>query len=320
VSGFSIRSARAGDEEIVFALLHELADYEKLLDRFHITQDVITRDYLGERRPINCELAFEGDQAVGIATWTWTYASFAAARGIYLEDLFVRPAFRGRGYGKALLTHLAKVAVAANAVRVDWQVLDWNKPSIDFYESLGARPVTGWLTYRLDGEALKKAAKMISLILARADNGVIGANGALPWRLPEDMRRFKAITTGKPCIMGRKTWDSLPKKPLPDRTNIVVARSALAAQGAIVAHLLDEALAIARKENAEIMVIGGAQIYAAALPQAGRVYLTEIHAAPCGDTHFPAFDPGQWRETARQDGVTPQGLRYSFVTLDRNLP
>ena len=162
---------------------------------------------------------------------------------------------------------------------------------------------------------------MISLILARADNGVIGANGALPWRLPDDMRRFKALTMGKPCIMGRKTWDSLPKKPLPGRTNIVVTRDpAFAAAGAVAAHSFEEALGEAQKENpAEIMVIGGADIFAAALPLASRIYLTEIHAAPAGDVHFASFAPQQWRETAREDHFADD-LPHSYVTLDRTLP
>lgn len=162
---------------------------------------------------------------------------------------------------------------------------------------------------------------MISLILARADNGVIGANGALPWRLPEDMRRFKALTMGKPCIMGRKTWDSLPKKPLPGRANIVVTRDpSFAAAGAVVAHSFEEALAKARNENpAEIMVIGGADIFAAALPLASRIYLTEIHAAPEGDVRFPSFAPQQWRESAREDHAG-EGVAHSYVTLDRKAP
>jgi dihydrofolate reductase len=161
----------------------------------------------------------------------------------------------------------------------------------------------------------------VVLVLARAENGVIGASGALPWgRLEGDLPRFKNLTMGKPCIMGRKTWDSLPKKPLPGRTNIVVTRSrAFAAEGAVVVHSFDEALAQAKKENpAEIMVIGGAEIFAAAMSRVTRIHLTEIHAAPQGDVRFPSFAPQQWRESAREDRV--QGLAHSYVTLDRKLP
>jgi dihydrofolate reductase len=162
---------------------------------------------------------------------------------------------------------------------------------------------------------------MISLILARADNGVIGDKGGLPWRLPDDLRRFKALTIGKPIIMGRKTWESLPRKPLPGRTNIVVTRHRdFAAEGAVVVHSLEEALDRAQQKNpVEIMVIGGAEIFAAALPRADRVHLTEIHAEPDGDVRFPAFAPQQWREIAREDRVF-EGLAHSYVTLDRKLP
>jgi GNAT superfamily N-acetyltransferase len=151
----SIRRAQAGDEALILALLRELAEYEKLLDVFHVTQDVIARDYLGAQPLVQCDLAFAGDVPVGVMTWYWTYASFAAKRAIYLEDLFVRPAARGKGHGKALLVHLAKTGAAVGAQRVEWSVLDWNKPSIEFYDSLGARPVSGWYVYRLEGEALK---------------------------------------------------------------------------------------------------------------------------------------------------------------------
>jgi GNAT superfamily N-acetyltransferase len=152
----TIRPARKGEEALILALLTELADYEKLLDKFHITLDVIHRDYLGEPPLLNCDLAFEGDAPASIASWYWMYSSFAAKRAIYLEDLYVRPTFRGKGYGKSLLAHLVKTAVDAGAERIDWSVLDWNKPSIEFYEGIGARAVTGWYVYRLEAEALQK--------------------------------------------------------------------------------------------------------------------------------------------------------------------
>jgi dihydrofolate reductase len=152
-----------------------------------------------------------------------------------------------------------------------------------------------------------------------ADNGVIGVEGRLPWRIPEDMRHFRALTIGKPCIMGRKTWDSLPKKPLPGRTNIVVTRdTSFTAEGALVAHAFDQALSLAERERpSEIMIIGGAEIYAAALPHADTVYLTEVHACFAGDTSLDGFDRANWSETAREDCAMPDGLAYSFVTLKR---
>jgi len=154
---------------------------------------------------------------------------------------------------------------------------------------------------------------IICLILARADNGVIGAHGGLPWRLPDDLRRFKALTMGKPCIMGRKTWDSLPKRPLPGRRNIVVTRSKATLEGATVVGSFAEALSEAAKAAPpEIAVIGGAEVFAEALPLAGRIHLTEVHAWPDGDARMPAFSRRDWRETARENHPT-----HSYVTLER---
>ena len=156
MTSLTIRRARPGEEGLILTLLKELADYEKLLGSFHITEEVIRRDYLCEPPLLNCDLALDGGEPVGFATWYWTYASFAAAHGIFLEDLYVRAQFRGMGHGKALLAHLAREALAAKAARVEWSVLDWNQPSIEFYEELGARRHDGWYMYRLEHEALKK--------------------------------------------------------------------------------------------------------------------------------------------------------------------
>jgi len=157
------------------------------------------------------------------------------------------------------------------------------------------------------------------LVLAVADNGVIGAGGGIPWRIPEDMKRFKALTIGKPLIVGRKTWESFPKRPLPGRTNIVITRdAAYAAPGAMVVTSLEAALAKARAEGpSAITVAGGAEIYKAALPLASRIELTEVHLSPPGDAHMPPFDRTVWRETAREAHATAEGLRYSYVTLVR---
>ena len=157
---------------------------------------------------------------------------------------------------------------------------------------------------------------ILTLVVAVAGNGVIGRDGALPWRIPEDMRHFRELTMGKPCIMGRKTWESLPKKPLPGRQNIVVTRDpGFGAEGAVAASSLDAAIAAAG-DVPEICVIGGASLYREALPRAQRLCLTEVHRAFDGDTYMPQFDRRQWHETARENGVTPDGLAYSFVTLE----
>ena len=154
---------------------------------------------------------------------------------------------------------------------------------------------------------------MISFHLARAANGVIGADGKLPWRLPADLKRFKAQTMGRAMIMGRKTFESFPA-PLPGRRHIVLTRDpAWRAEGAEVTHDMAGALALAGGDAA---VIGGAEIFALFLPLAGRIELTEVHAAPSGDAVVPPFTG--WREVARDD-FAAEGDRpaYSFVTLVR---
>lgn len=156
----------------------------------------------------------------------------------------------------------------------------------------------------------------IVLVVAAADNGVIGAGGRIPWHIPADLKHFKALTLGKTVVMGRKTWDSLPRKPLPDRTNIVCTRNAgWQAPGAVAATLPDiDASFIA--EGRDITVIGGAEIYRYFLPRATRIELTEVHGAFAGDTFFH-FDRADWREAARENHASPDGPAYSHVTLMR---
>jgi dihydrofolate reductase len=157
---------------------------------------------------------------------------------------------------------------------------------------------------------------IVALVVARADNGVIGRDNALPWHLPPDLRHFKALTLGKPVVMGRRTFASIGR-PLPGRHNIVLTRGGWTAEGVTAVAGLAEAMAAAGPVD-EVMIIGGAAVYAAALPLAHRVYLTEIHAAPDGDTVLPPFDPAAWVETARDDhGANGDAPAYSFVTLER---
>ena len=159
----------------------------------------------------------------------------------------------------------------------------------------------------------------LTLIAAVAGNGVIGIANRLPWHLPEDLGHFKALTSGHAVIMGRKTWESLPPKfrPLPNRSNIVVTRdSAFRAAGAAVADSLPAAIAAAGGGDA--FVIGGAELYAQALPLADRLELTEIAATYAGDAWFPDFDRSVWHEVARERHQSATGLDYAFVTYQRN--
>ena len=150
------------------------------------------------------------------------------------------------------------------------------------------------------------------MVAAVADNGVIGADGDIPWRIPEDFAHFKRLTLGHTLVMGRATYDSIGR-PLPGRTTIVLTRDPRwSADGVLVAHDLDEALALAEDLPGDVMVAGGAQVYAAALPLADEQVLTEVHREPAGDTFYPAFDRDQWAETRREphDG-------YDWVWLAR---
>ena len=164
---------------------------------------------------------------------------------------------------------------------------------------------------------------IISLIAARSRNGIIGKNNDLPWRLPDDMRYFMTTTRGHYVIMGRKNYDSLPDayKPLPNRTNIVVTRQRdFQAPGCTVVHSLDRALEIALENvESETFVIGGAEIYALAMAQAERLYLTEIDADIQGDTFFPAFDSKHWREVSRKhhDKDDRHAYAFDFVIYER---
>ncbi len=154
-------------------------------------------------------------------------------------------------------------------------------------------------------------ADVITLVLARSQNGVIGRDGGLPWHISADLRRFKALTMGKPMIMGRKTFESFPA-PLPGRRHIVLTRDrGWSAEGAEVAYTVDDALALAGKDAS---VIGGAEVFALFLPRADRVELTEVHAAPEGDVTVPQFEG--WREVAREDHEGDPA--YGFVTLVRH--
>ena len=157
---------------------------------------------------------------------------------------------------------------------------------------------------------------IVTIVVARAENGVIGRDGALPWHLPDDLRRFKALTMGTSMVMGRRTFDSLPRL-LPGRQHIVLTRDrGWTAEGADVAHEVSEALALAREPR--LSVIGGAEIFRLFLTLADRAELTIVHARPEGDTLLASFDPADWREIAREAHPARENSpAFSFVTLVR---
>jgi len=157
----------------------------------------------------------------------------------------------------------------------------------------------------------------LSILVAMAKNRTIGLDNALPWRIPEDLKYFKALTMGHHIVMGRKTYDSIGR-PLPGRTTVVVTRSRnLELPGCTVAHSLEEAITACAGN--EIFIVGGAELYAQALPFAETLYVTEIQQEIEGDAHFPEFDRSTWQETAREkrSQTEPQPLEYHFVTYRR---
>ena len=159
---------------------------------------------------------------------------------------------------------------------------------------------------------------LVSQVVAMARDGVIGLDNAMPWHLPDDLKRFKALTMGKPMLMGRKTFEAIGK-PLPGRTSLVLTRDlAWQAAGVTVVHSVDEALKLAALAP-ELCVVGGAEIYKLTLPATDRIYLTRIHASIAGDTVFPALDTSQWRETERVEHPADDRHAYpmTFSTLER---
>ena len=165
---------------------------------------------------------------------------------------------------------------------------------------------------------MSAARPRVTLVVAAADNGVIGAGGAMPWHLPDDLKYFKAVTLGHPVLMGRRTFEAIGR-PLPGRRNLVMTRGgAPPPAGAEAVGSLDEALARCAGA-AELFVIGGGEIYRLALPRAARVHLTRVHASPAGDAWFPELDPGEWRELTRSEH--PPDARHAhamtFLLLER---
>ena len=158
----TIRRARPDEAGLVFSLVRELADYEKLLHEVHASEADIAEALFGANPRLICDIAEWHGEPAGFAVWFVNFSTFAGRHGIYLEDLFVRPALRGKGIGKALLVHLAKQCLANGWSRLQWAVLDWNAPSIAFYKSLGAVMLDDWTLCRVSGPALTRLAESAS--------------------------------------------------------------------------------------------------------------------------------------------------------------
>ena len=155
----AIRPARPGEASLVFQFVRELAEYEKLEHEVQATEAMIDAALFGEQPRVFCDIAEWDGEPVGFAVWFLNFSTFSGRPGIYLEDIFVRPAFRGRGVGRALMVHLARKCVENGWARMQWSVLDWNTPSIEFYKSLGGVLLDEWTVVRVSGDALTRLAK-----------------------------------------------------------------------------------------------------------------------------------------------------------------
>jgi len=158
MNNFTIRQANINDVSTILSFIKALAEYEDMSDQVVATEELL-KEWLFEKKKAEVLLAMEGDTAVGIALYFYNFSTFLGRAGIYLEDLFVKEEYRGKGHGKALLKELARIAVSQGCGRLEWCCLDWNQPSIDFYLSLGARPMDDWTQYRVTGDTLKALAK-----------------------------------------------------------------------------------------------------------------------------------------------------------------
>lgn len=152
------RYAQRQDVQIILQFIKELAEYEHMLDEV-IADEKILEEWIFDKQKAEVIFALEGDKEVGFALFFHNFSTFLGRAGVYLEDLFVRPEYRGKGYGKGLLTKLAQIAVERGCGRLEWSCLDWNKPSIDFYRSMGAVPMDDWTVYRITGETLAALGK-----------------------------------------------------------------------------------------------------------------------------------------------------------------
>jgi len=158
ITNFEIKPATINDAQTIVDLIKAIAEYEKLLEQVQATPETIIEHLFSQKSYAECIIAFENNEPIGFALFFHNFSTFVSKPGIYLEDLFVLESHRGKGYGKKLLLHVIALAKQRNCGRVDWSVLNWNKPAIDFYESLGATAMNEWTTYRLNEETINKLA------------------------------------------------------------------------------------------------------------------------------------------------------------------
>jgi GNAT superfamily N-acetyltransferase len=159
MTNFEIRRAAEGDAPLLLAFIKELAEYERLAHAVTATEEILRESLFGRERAAEALIGYYEYEPVAFAIFFHNFSTFVGRRGLYLEDLFVRPAYRGRGFGRAMLAHLAKLAIERNCGRFEWAVLDWNESAIRFYKNLGAVPLDDWTTFRLTGDALKRLAE-----------------------------------------------------------------------------------------------------------------------------------------------------------------
>lgn len=160
---FEIRPATEGDAPLILSFIKKLAVYERLADKVTATEDILRETLFGKRRYAEVVIGYHLDEPVGFALFFHNYSTFLGKPGIYLEDLFVDEEHRGKGFGKALLVYLARLTKERNCGRLEWAVLDWNEPSINFYKALGAAPMNEWMVFRLTGDALDNLANEIRM-------------------------------------------------------------------------------------------------------------------------------------------------------------
>jgi len=156
---FKITPAEKKDIPLILTFIRELAKYEKLLDEVSATEEILEETLFGDHKVAEVVIGYLNEEPIGFALYFYNFSTFLGKPGIYLEDLFVKSEFRGAGYGKSFLKYLARLAKEKNCGRLEWWVLDWNKPSINFYKKIGAEPMNDWTVFRLSGEALKKLSE-----------------------------------------------------------------------------------------------------------------------------------------------------------------